>query len=341
MEAPVALPGASPNLAQARVQVSELLGRLAQEVDAQRQDAGFQEALRTMSRFWRYSYLNQHFIRWQRPDATMVNSRLRWEAIGRKVKPGEVPIEILAPSRRGGVLRFVAVSVFDVRQTRGPKVATLDLQLKGGSRHVKILERAAAQLGVEVAWVVPSLEAKGMSFGGRIEVSPHLPGRDKVAVLAHELAHEILHQAERQRATELKRPGPDRSHAERETEADATAYVVLAALGLPSRAPSYIAWQGGTGQGVLRSMTRVQRAAKVILEAAQWQKELEAGRIPMSKREEPSHAPLSVGTTPTENWNRSKRLALWAQWRRQSVKSGPEYSGRRQDWRLPGVLEQN
>ena len=120
-----------------------------------------------------------------------------------------------------------------------------------------------------MAWEAPPPGAAGRSLGGRIEVSPNLSGRDKVAVLAHELAHEILHQAERRRAAELKRPGPERSHAEKETEADATAYVVLAALGLPSRAPTYIAWQGGTGYEVLRSMTRVQRAAKAILEAAE------------------------------------------------------------------------
>jgi antirestriction protein ArdC len=87
-------------------------------------------------------------------------------------------------------------------------------------------------------------------------------------VLAHELAHEILHQAAGKRAATLKRPGPARTKAEKETEADATAYVVLAVLGLPSKAPSYIAWQGGTGSAVLRSMTRIQRAAKAILEAA-------------------------------------------------------------------------
>jgi len=269
MEAAATRPGTPLTSTEVGRQVRDLLGQLAQEVDAQRRDEGFHEAVRTMSRFWRYSFFNQFLIGLQRHDASMVNSRSRWASIGRKVKPGEAPIEVLAPSFRGGGLRFVAVPVFDVRQTRGRKVATLDLQLRGRSRHVRTLEKAAARLGVEVAWVVPSLEAKGMSLGGRVEVNPHLPGRDKVAVLAHELAHEILHQAERKRATEMKRPGPDRTHAERETEADATAYVVLSALGLPSSAPRYIAWQGGTGQGVLRSMTRIQRAAKAILEAAE------------------------------------------------------------------------
>lgn len=47
-----------------------------------------------------------------------------------------------------------------------------------------------------------------------------------------------------------------------------TAYVVLGVFGVPARFPEYIAWQGGDGAQVLRSKGRVQRAAKVILEAA-------------------------------------------------------------------------
>ena len=100
-----------------------------------------------------------------------------------------------------------------------------------------------------------------------MELLPGLPGAERTAVLAHELAHEILHQAEGKRFADLKRPGARRTNAEKETEADATALVVLAVLGLSSKAPTYIAWQGGTGLAVLRAMGRVQRAAKSILVA--------------------------------------------------------------------------
>ena len=63
-----------------------------------------------------------------------------------------------------------------------------------------------------------------------------------------------------------RRP-PNLTHAQRETEAEAVAYVVLKALGLPSTAPGYIAWQGGDGQTIHRSMNRIQRAARRILVA--------------------------------------------------------------------------
>jgi hypothetical protein len=129
-------------------------------------------------------------------------------------------------------------------------------------------ERAAAKLGIAVEYAYPGEGVAGFSSGGRVRIHPRLPGRQTVATLAHELAHEVLHQAERARALAAKRRPKPRTHAEVETEADATAFVVLGVLGLPSKAPTYIAWQGGDGAQVLRSLTRVQRAARVILEAA-------------------------------------------------------------------------
>jgi hypothetical protein len=99
-------------------------------------------------------------------------------------------------------------------------------------------------------------------------VDSRLPTAEQVRVLAHELAHEVLHQEERALAAARKRPPPARSHPERETEADAAAFVVLKALGLAAPAPAYIAWQGGDGATVLRSMSRIQRAARRILRAA-------------------------------------------------------------------------
>lgn len=241
------------------------LARLASEVDSTRRNAGFHEAVRAMAMFWRYSPFNQFAIRIQRPDATLVAGRRTWEVLGRKVKPGERAIAVLAATRRS--FGYVGVPVFDVRQTRGRKAPVLAATRRGRSRHVRTLERAAATLGIQVAYVAQRAGVAATSHGDRVEVDPTLPGRERVRCLAHELAHEVLHQAERARALARKRPAPILSHAQRETEAEATAYVVLAALGLEPPSPAYIAWQGGTGETVLRSLGRVQRAARRILEA--------------------------------------------------------------------------
>lgn len=84
---------------------------------------------------------------------------------------------------------------------------------------------------------VPSDAAAALSLGGSIRVRASLTGREKVRAIAHELAHEALHQAERAKALAAKRPPPRRTHAEVESEADETAYVVLGVLGVPARAP--------------------------------------------------------------------------------------------------------
>ncbi|MEI7706166.1 MAG: ImmA/IrrE family metallo-endopeptidase, partial [Deltaproteobacteria bacterium] len=158
--------------------------------------------------------------------------------------------------------------VYDIKQTGGRKFQALDLLLTGRTRHWKTMERAAKALGIEVAYVKFGLPATGRSLGKRIEVQPGLSSMERTATLAHELGHELLHQTENQRQATMKRPGRRLTEAEMETEAEATAYVIMSVLGLPSKAPSYIPWQGGTGLTVLRAMTRVQRAVKTILEAA-------------------------------------------------------------------------
>ena len=204
-----------------RARLRASLEALATSVDRTRQDEGFREFLRTAARFWEYSPFNQFLIELQRPRAVRVAGRRTWESLKRRVKEGELPISILAPSGGGG---FILVPVFDLSQTRGRKLPNIDPAMRGVAR---------------------------------------------VRVLAHELGHELLHQEARQKPATLKRPPKPRSPAVEETEADATAFIVLSALGLEAPSPSYIAWQGGTGAQVLLSMGRIQRAARRILAAAQ------------------------------------------------------------------------
>ncbi|MCX5746459.1 MAG: hypothetical protein NT062_28615 [Proteobacteria bacterium] len=233
------------------------LGALGAEVDRLQQDAGFRRALDTSAQFWRYSVCNQWLIQLASPRATRVAGRRVWEALGRKVRAGASPIHIIAPSRGRG-FPFFTVEVFDVRQTHGRKLVVPDLILRGRTRQVAVLERAAAVLGIRVVPLLTSDGALGCSVGGEIRIRPGLPQREQVAVLSHELAHELLHQGDEARP---------RSVAEVETEADATSYVVVRALGLPSKAPSYIAWRGGSGALIARSLGRIQRAARRILDA--------------------------------------------------------------------------
>jgi hypothetical protein len=65
----------------------------------------------------------------------------------------------------------------------------------------------------------------GVSTGGTIVVREGLDSRTRIVTLLHELGHELSHRGEAQQAKPL---------AVRELEAEVTAYVVAAALGLES-----------------------------------------------------------------------------------------------------------
>src|SRR5207245_5319457 len=138
-----------------------------------------------------------------------------------------------------------------------------NLLLPGRTRHVRALEAAAARLGIEIAELSGNEPIVGLSEGGVIRLRPGLSQRERAATLVHELAHELLHQGEA-----VKRRKRPLSKVEMETEADATSYVVLRVLGLPSKTHVYIAWQGGNGAMIGAAMGRIQRAARQILEAA-------------------------------------------------------------------------
>jgi hypothetical protein len=232
------------------------LAELGAEVDRLGQDAGFRQVLDTMARFWTYSPCNQWLIRLDRPDATRVAGRRTWAKLGRQVRNGEPAIRILAPMTPAG-FPFRVVDVFDLAQTEGRPLPRLDLMLRGNTRKAALLERAAAALGIRLVDLRHGSHL-GESVGGEIRIRLGLPGRERAAVLAHELAHELLHQRDPERR---------RGVVVEETEAEATSYVVLRALGLPSKAPGYIAWRGGSGAHIARSLGRIQRAARSILEA--------------------------------------------------------------------------
>lgn len=235
------------------------LGDFANQVDTVRRSESFTQFIETMARFWHYSLFNCALIREQCPGATRVAGRTTWAKLGRTLKPDAKAIGIWAPTASG--FPFLVVPVFDVSQTQGRRLPSLDTTLHGSTRTVSVLETAAKRLGVTVVELKGRPGLVGASVGGEIRIRAGVSSQERAATIAHELAHEILHQ----QASAKKRLRL--SHADRETEAEATAYLVLRVLGLPSKAPAYVAWQGGDGKMVLGALGRVQRAARRILEA--------------------------------------------------------------------------
>lgn len=237
--------------------------------------------LGAMSRFHRYSLHNVLLIAAQRPDATHVAGFRKWLELERAVRKGEKGIAIFAPMIRKArgdtsaeageepeepgqvraVQRFRVVYVFDVSQTEGKPLPEF-AKVKGepGER-LSLLRELTNSRGISLEFAPDLGGAQGASSGGVIHLLEGLPPAEEFAVLAHELAHEILHHD----------PNGERpeSRTVRETEAEAVAFVVTSACGLETgtAARDYIQLYRGDKDALQASLQRIQSAASTILAA--------------------------------------------------------------------------
>lgn len=250
---------------------------LAAETDSVKQDAAFKTWLASMSRFHRYSWSNQLLIAVQRPDATRVAGFHTWRKMGRFVTKGQKGISIFAPivRRQDGetaeeagrpeltakgprhVAGFRGATVFDISQTEGEALpdAPEHNATEGGEDVLPRLEDAAAAFGIRVVYQEIQGRAEGYSMGGTVVVEATQPVPAKCGTLAHEIAHELLHK------------GADRgTKQQRELEAEAAAYVVLAHFGMTSGSRFYLHSYGITGEMLTDSMQQIASAARRIIE---------------------------------------------------------------------------
>ncbi|MCP4590085.1 MAG: ImmA/IrrE family metallo-endopeptidase, partial [bacterium] len=99
---------------------------------------------------------------------------------------------------------------------------------------------------------------QGESHIGKVVLRTGLSPLGRASILAHEIAHELLH---------TKQDRETLSKAIKETEAEATAYAVCAHFGYETNAPNYIAmWSGDSGL-LLQRMNRIANATRRIVEA--------------------------------------------------------------------------
>jgi hypothetical protein len=122
------------------------------------------------------------------------------------------------------------------------------------------LAKFVAGQGIALEYSEAIAPARGTSSGGKIALLPGQSPAEEFATLAHEVAHELMHRAERRNAT-TKRI--------RETEAEAVAFVVCSAIGLDTgtAAQDYIGLYGGDAKLLTESLQYVQQSASQILNA--------------------------------------------------------------------------
>jgi antirestriction protein ArdC len=258
-------------------QIKEITDRAAEQLVAAIQ-AGHSEALtmylKAIGRFHRYSLHNVLLIASQKPNASYVAGFRAWNELGRYVRKGEKGIMILAPivrrkaqkddEEREEISRpsagFRAAFVFDISQTDGKDLPQIGVVRGDPSEYADRLRRFASVQGISLEYSEEIAPARGTSYGGRIAILPGQSAAEEFSTLAHELAHELLHRGDRRAAT---------SKRVRETEAEATAFVVCQAVGLEtgSAASDYIQLWNGDVQVLTESLGYIRPAASQMLEA--------------------------------------------------------------------------
>ncbi|MGB9067350.1 MAG: ArdC family protein [Candidatus Acidiferrales bacterium] len=235
--------------------------------------------LKTVAKFHKYSFNNILLIAMACPQATHVAGFHTWRMLGRHVKRGAKGIRIVAPvSRRRAqqadthineeilsgsstsVFGFRAVYVFDESMTEGKPLAELNSVQGDPSDYQERLEQFIQELGIALEYSPDIAPARGTSQGGKITILPGQSPAEIVETLAHEIAHELMHRGDR-RTTTTKR--------QRETEAEAVAFIVANAIGLQATSASadYITLWNGDAMLLAQSLEIIQRTAVQIITA--------------------------------------------------------------------------
>ncbi|MDP9358714.1 MAG: ArdC-like ssDNA-binding domain-containing protein [Chloroflexota bacterium] len=257
--------------AQMTATVDAACERLAQQLAAGHTEA-YLQFLSFHAKFHRYSAANALLILSQRPDATRVAGLSTWNRLGYRVRAGEKAIWIWAPvlrkvednvtgEERETLVGFRPAPVFDAAQLANldqkplPSLFT-PLPDDVEPLYQQIRKRIEGERIVVEERPLP-MGVQGVSLGGTIFVRRGLDSRNRLAVLLHELAHELAHRGEAQRTKPV---------ALRELEAESTAYVVGAALGLEvPHSADYLLGYGLDATALRAALGAVQVLARQML----------------------------------------------------------------------------
>ena len=156
---------------------------------------------------------------------------------------------------------FRAAYVFDVSQTEGQELPEFSERVSGnaGEYRDRLVDFVIAQ-GIALEFKESIAPALGMSYGGKIALLPGQSSAEEFSTLVHELAHAMLHKAERR---------TDTTRTVRETEAEAVAFVVGKTIGLETARASadYIHLYKGNAALLTESLGVIQKTSAVILSA--------------------------------------------------------------------------
>ena len=283
-------------------QVREITDKLEQGIKELFESERFKEYLRTMSKFYNYSFNNTLLIAMQKPEATYVAGYTSWQRnFDRQVMKGEKGIKILAPAPYKAqeerekidpltqkpvigadgkavtetveVLRpaFKVVSVFDVSQTDGKELPDIIVdELKGTVENYEAFFDALKQESpVPVSFEDIPGGAKGFfsPVESRIAIQEGMSEIQTVKTAIHEIAHAKLHAV---KPDEKTAPEDKKDRHTKEVEAESVAYTVCQRYGIETSDYSfgYIAgWSSGKETKELKSsLDTIRKTAAEMIE---------------------------------------------------------------------------
>jgi antirestriction protein ArdC len=155
--------------------------------------------------------------------------------------------------------RFKSAFVFDVSQTDGAPLPELGEMAGDPGGYTQRITAFIASLGIALNYADDLNGADGLSKKGQIMIRSGLTPATEFSVLAHELAHSLLHQGP-------TRPG---TKTTRELEAEAVAFTVCSGIGIETGSASadYIGLYEGNPDLLAQSLEAIQRTASQILQA--------------------------------------------------------------------------
>ena len=283
-------------------QVREITDKLEQGIKELFESERFKEYLRTMSKFYNYSFNNTLLIAMQKPEATYVAGYTSWQRnFDRQVLKGEKGIKILAPAPYKAqeerekidpltqkpvigtdgkavtetveVLRpaFKVVSVFDVSQTDGKELPDIIVdELKGTVENYEAFFDALKQVSpVPISFENIPGGAKGFfsPVESRIAIQEGMSEIQTVKTAIHEIAHAKLHAV---KPDEKTAPEDRKDRHTKEVEAESVAYTVCQRYGIETSDYSfgYIAgWSSGKETKELKSsLDTIRKTAAEMIE---------------------------------------------------------------------------
>jgi antirestriction protein ArdC len=254
----------------------DLMDKLEAGVAAVQNSDTFKTYLSFASKFYKYSPNNIILIYMQKPEATHVAGFNLWRQLGRPVRKGEKGIAIFAPhtykskdDEESKEIGFHVEHVFDISQTDGEPVPTLDIEeLAGddGDELWSVLVDYARATGITLVTDDHHRTHRGEEGWYQRATNTIYVRRRDSRNMAKTLIHELAHHMD----SGITLPGVDK--AELETVAEGTAYVVSQHYGLDCGDYSfkYIAsWcESEDGVKVIRRvMQRIQHNVRLLLTA--------------------------------------------------------------------------